>query len=447
MGIIVVADTHLGIRKCGINASMPGYFADFLEWVKTINEKDGFKVKIVDGSINEGNIRERTIYPPNKLVLLGDMIEFWESENEPVAACVSTVIPTLSEIAAEKIYVLGNHDNILKNTVLEKPKGTYMYYHLGKSLLTIFPDVYPPQTGDTLVTEKCGNENYLFVHGHQFDKYFRETGGSYKIWAIVRDASDNLTLYVPFLFFVSLAFKIINCVAHTSFFLGENPTLGLLFLLTIPRIYMNCGRRIWDRIVGMKYKKQQTIDSFTKWWKKTITSKKLPQNINVVYGHTHYLNYLDPEIVYEEEFSRTLHKFYTGKLEEREIKEEKRPVLANISAWVTDFPDFTEKCFRNMENVSFRMKRLFFKIRKDRINPELETVATFLYIDEDGPEFFGWNWYSKNGHRIFHIPKAAIIRRREVGPVTDDDLIRKVLEKIGWPQEVIQLWKKDPHLQ
>ena len=291
----------------------------------------------------------------------------------------------------------------------------------------------------------------MFVHGHQFDKYFRETGGSFKIWAIMRNVANSLTLYIPFLFVLSVIVKIVNWIAHTSIFLGESPTFWLLFLLTIPRICLDIGRPIWNRCVGMRYREKGTVDNFTKWWKKFISSKEVPQNMNVVYGHTHYLNYIRPDLQVsaEERAPGTLHQLYVEKLEEREIEEEKRPTLANISAWVTDFPDFGEKVFMSMEKASHSVKKPFVKKKRDQLDPELATVATFLYIDEEGFEFFGWNWYSdKREQKIFNIPKEAIIKRRgESGRVTNDEKVKEVLEEIGWPKEMIDLWSKDPHVQ
>ncbi|MBU7019262.1 MAG: hypothetical protein HXS44_17280 [Theionarchaea archaeon] len=82
------------------------------------------------------------------------------------------------------------------------------------------------------------------------------------------------------------------------------------------------------------------------------------------------------------------------------------------------------------------------------MNPELVTVGTFLYIDENGFEFFGWNWYpSQSALKIFNIPKQAVILRRKCGPVTDDPTVRAVLDEIGWPPEVLDLWAKDPYIR
>lgn len=446
-GIIVVADTHFGIKKGSINMSMPGYFVDFLEWIKNLEEKE-FKVKVVDGPVKRGKIKEKILYTPEKIVFLGDIFELWDSENQPVTACRSTVLPTLSEITAEKIYVLGNHDNILKRIVLENRQGEYLYYHLGKPLLRIFPDVYPPSK-DAISTEKYGDEAYLFVHGHQFDKYFTESGGGYKIWSVIRNVSNSLTLYVPALFVLSFAVKVINWAAHTSIFLGENPTFGLLFLLTLPRIFMDIGRPLWNWAVGTTYKKRETVINFTRWWEKFLKTEPLPENVNVVYGHTHFLNYIpSPNRNHENEMLRgELYREYKKRLTRRKIPEKDMPDLINISAWVTDFLVLSEKFLLRVEKIHKTLKRLFSKRRKDRLNPELVTVATFLYIDEYGFEFFGWNWYSDSSPEVFHIPKDAIVMRREKGLVTDDESIRAVLKEVGWPDQMIELWDKDPHIQ
>lgn len=60
-------------------------------------------------------------------------------------------------------------------------------------------------------------------------------------------------------------------------------------------------------------------------------------------------------------------------------------------------------------------------------------IASFLYIDENGFEFYGWDWYDKN---IFYIPKIAIIQRREQNHV--DEHITQILCEIGWSEKFIK---------
>lgn len=149
--VVVVADTHLGITKDSF--SMPGYFADFLKYLK--DEMEQKSVKIFDGTV-----KEKVLQEPEKVIFLGDIIELWDSEDEAVNFCLSSLVPILSEMRAEKIYILGNHDNTLERASLLRKDE---YYVLGKSTLRLVENTYP---SDGFL--KIGKENYLFVHGHQF---------------------------------------------------------------------------------------------------------------------------------------------------------------------------------------------------------------------------------------------------------------------------------------
>ncbi|MEA1993146.1 MAG: hypothetical protein U9N35_01945 [Euryarchaeota archaeon] len=68
-------------------------------------------------------------------------------------------------------------------------------------------------------------------------------------------------------------------------------------------------------------------------------------------------------------------------------------------------------------------------------------VASFLYIDDKGCEFFGWDWHKK---RIFHIPKEVIITRRETGNISRETA--EALAEIGWPEKLIEKWQNPVHL-
>jgi len=418
-GIIVVADTHFGIKKGSI--SMPGYFADFLWWIKELEKENEQKVKILD----RGTIKDKTLIKPNEIIFLGDIIELWDSEDEAVNTCVSTLMPTLAEIEAEKIYVLGNHDNILDKALLSQEKE---YYPLGESNLKIVEE-YPSEG-----FMKKGDQNYLFVHGHQFDKHFTNIGKLYNILPALRNVSNALTNYVPFLFFVSLALAIIDKLMpddifsssleildlilrglgwfiNKTLFLGKPEIVVLLLLLTIPKIYMTFGRRFWSWFSGVKYKKHETIDNFTKWWKLFIGDNKVPENLNVVYGHTHFLNYIP-----KKKTDAKMYQFYMDKLRDRKISVETRPAIVNISAWMKDI--------KNKEKDE-KYKNVM--------------VASFLYIDDEGFEFFGWDWYEKS---VFHIPKEVIIIRRELEKNAIPEDMAKKLAEIGWPKKLIEKWQK-----
>ena len=402
-GIIVVADTHFGIKKDN-SISMPGYFGDFLRWIKELEEEKEKTVKILDGETP----KDKTLIKPDEIIFLGDILELWDSEDEAVNTCVSTLMPTLAEIEAEKIYVLGNHDNILDKALLSQEKE---YYPLGKSNLKIVEDVYPSDKKFLPI----GNQNYLFVHGHQFDKHFTNTGKLSNILPWLRKVSNALTNYVPLLFGISIVSAIINKLISNDkiLVLGKPEIVVLLFFLTFPKLYMTFGRRFWSWFSGVKYKKHETIDNFTKWWKLFIGNNKVPENLNVVYGHTHFLNYIP-----KKKTDAKMYQFYMDKLRDRKIPVETRPAIVNISAWMKDLTKKEPK-YKNV------------------------MVASFLYIDDKGFEFFGWDWYEK---RIFHIPKEVIIIRRETKKgVIPDDMAEKLAE-IGWPKKLIEKWKKSAEL-
>jgi hypothetical protein len=190
---------------------------------------------------------------------------------------------------------------------------------------------------------------------------------------------------------------------------------------------MGIARRVWNYFSGVKYKKHEIMENFTKWWKEAFRNREIPENINVVYGHTHYLNFLlqEENIMKREDILKFLREFLNGWEREelsftelynrwlRKEKIEEKPTLVNISAWVRDLKG-TEKD-EKYKNVM---------------------VASFLYIDEEGFEFFGWDWYEK---RIFHIPKLAVLQRRDLKCV--DEKMARTLLKLGWPEKLVAKWK------
>lgn len=410
-GIIVLADTHFGIRKGSI--SMPGYCADFLHHITTMHHEE---IQAYDGKI-----MKKVLESPEKVIFLGDIVELWDSQNEAVSFCMSSLLSEFSQMNADLIYVLGNHDNILDRALLSTSKE---YYCCGKKNVFLFENCYPDEG-----IISAGDQKYVFVHGHQFDTCFRLTGKSYKILSHLRTVSNSLTCYVPFLFAISLICKGVNILLEKSIVLGDSRICILLFLLTLPWIYMTAGRRVWSFFSGVKYKKEETIKNFTSWWKKFTKDHELPDDINVVYGHTHYLNLLlQKEKVrnYEEirEFidasvrgradlgEESLFDFYDRTLKKARVAQ--KPTLVNVSAWIKDISEKEE---------SEKYKSVM--------------VASFLYIHEKGFDFFGWDWYEK---KVFHIPKIAIIQRREQTHV--DERVAGILREIGWPESLVKKWEQ-----
>jgi UDP-2,3-diacylglucosamine pyrophosphatase LpxH len=285
MGGIVVADTHFGIRKDN-SISMPGYFADFLRWVKQLEIEGKQSVKILDREV----IKEKTMIAPENLIFLGDIIELWDSEDEAVNACVTLLLPTLMEISAEKIYVLGNHDNTLDKAMLSSAKE---YYSLGNSSLKIVDDTYPIEGFMTV-----GDQNYVFVHGHQFSQGLLFQIASVvdkivyhlschrlktKIYDLIpslkriRNTMGTVSWVFIVLFFLSLIPYLLNLVSICglsksiiSWIYNHRVNVCLLFLfgfLALPKILIDCARPLHSCLSGeLRYKKEEAIDKFVAWW-------------------------------------------------------------------------------------------------------------------------------------------------------------------------------------
>lgn len=423
-GIIVVADTHFGIKKDN-SISMPGYFGDFLWWIKELEEENK-KVKILD----RNTIKDKTLIKPKEIIFLGDIIELWDSDDEAVSTCVSSLLPTLAEIEAEKIYVLGNHDNILDKASLSQEKE---YYPLGKSNLKIVEDVYPSKG-----FLEMGNQNYLFAHGHQFspgclfkiaswidEKIFSNKIRCYDIIPRMKRIGNTMGSFFSGIFVIFFVISLIALIYILrldvlSFRVFNDPlfyTTLIFGLLGLPKLIIDHARSLYNKKTGLRYKKQKTKESFEDWWKKFKQKRKIEENVNVVYGHTHFLNYIPaPEI------DKTMYEFYEDKLKTRNIPvdTEAKTNLVNISSW---------------------MKDIKHKEKDEKYKNVM--VASFLYIDNEGFEFFGWDWYKK---RIFHIPKEVIIIRRELKENVIPKWMVGKLTDVGWPKNLIEKWQEQAEL-
>lgn len=382
--IIVVADTHFGLRNDVFFE--PQVFSGFLRWVKRLENGDVEPLKLGDLDTDKKKILE----PPEKIILIGDILELWDASDRSVEICVGTFAQIFSELDCEKIYILGNHDDILEEIA---SNGKHQYPS-GASGLDIIKEVYPnqeiPEEGVHEVrTLTVGKEEYLFIHGQQFDKYFVEIGSAYKIIAYMREAAmafGNFTWIFVFLFILGVTFMLLRWLSPSWWM------LILLALLAVPRIFIHIARPIYNAIKSTRYNRLD-LNRFKEWWSKFSNGKKCPQkNLNVVYGHTHLID--------------------VRHLENPDVR------LLNVPSWVKD-----ERSHKIRENV---------------------LRAAFLYVDEEGSKFVGWNWSES---MPFLIPEKVIEIRRQGRALTDENLraIGWSLEKlgeIGWPAELLKEWEK-----
>ncbi|MBU7033458.1 MAG: hypothetical protein HXS53_13075 [Theionarchaea archaeon] len=95
-GIIVLADTHFGIRKGTI--SMPGYCADFLHHITTMHHEE---IQAYDGKI-----MKKVLESPEKVIFLGDIVELWDSQNEAVSFCMSSLLSEFSQMMCSYLKIV-----------------------------------------------------------------------------------------------------------------------------------------------------------------------------------------------------------------------------------------------------------------------------------------------------------------------------------------------------
>ncbi len=199
---IVIADTHLGLRErkfLGIDLQSvtcePENVSAFLHWLVELEEKGSWTLPLVTGEGNEPAQLE--LEPPGKLILLGDVLELWDSSERALDMCSRPILETLSKVRCEKIYVIGNHDNLLS----ELSGGSYPS---GATSMLLAASTYPPQeTKSAMQVLQVGDAAYLFLHGQQFDKLFVASGGLDQIVGLLRDGA---VAFGGYSYFFALAF-------------------------------------------------------------------------------------------------------------------------------------------------------------------------------------------------------------------------------------------------
>lgn len=462
--VIVIADTHLGAQ--GEHSSRPLILNDFLKWVKKLEEgKESISVEL--GSWGDG---KKVLKPPQELILLGDIIELWDATDRSIDFCSRPIFDLLGDLSCNKIYVLGNHDNDLIDLIRrevdeadeEENKFTYKYekYPINKSPILFLDGMYPTITnigtkgtnvwGQTelsdrqqyLRTVNVGGQHYLFLHGHQFDKYFK-TLPQWKWMAKFRTAAMAFGSYT----WIFVTLFIIDLILTVYFGNYELLNLMLLLLLTsvaVPFLIIQFGRRVFNSFRTRKYDRSGGLEGFIDYWKSDLKEKyhnsktywereisakteKIEDPLSIIYGHTHLTDLVflkaPDNVNYKSKRFQDLLKQNEESLEanlqrRNDIDKTDMSILFNLPAW-----------------------------SKDLSTSEREEVlqAVFLYLDDEGSFYFGWDW---NEEQPFLIPKELIRIRREKYQVVkedeDDDgfFMESDLQSIGWNTHLIDEWKK-----
>lgn len=279
MSYIIVSDVHLGSELC--NHSQ---FCHFLEWIKDLNVRTE-TVKCRDKDI--------TITRPDKLILLGDILELWdplEGDRNYVVKQGLRPFSLLSDIDCDKIFVVGNHDDSISD--YENMIDCEMLANSSK--IDIYNRHYPEQG-----TLAIGERTYFFLHGHQFDKEQAILAWVSNLlgekWDPIKWFQDlfNITFtkshwkksLVVFMILLVTGWYFWEEALRTNFLhmLIWALVTGFFALSSVPGLVTRAQRRIYDFNKPKDKTAQQIIENgFYQSHKDTVSS-----NV-VVFGHTHF---------------------------------------------------------------------------------------------------------------------------------------------------------------
>lgn len=367
--IIVVADTHFGLNKKEQKCD-PSAFSDFIDWVIQLENKGKEELKLGWWGA-KGN--DLVLKKPEKIILLGDILELWDASKKSIDACSRSVIQSLGCLSCKKIYPLGNHDCDLEELVGRYP--------LGNSRIEIFKNEYAAVKG---------NKTFVFLHGHQFDKLFEFP--SWRVLPHIRQAAMVFGLYS----WMFVAMFVIYSALFLSFGLNGATDWIILMLLgaiSVPFLVIKYARDLWNSIKSTRHEPEKSVGPLEEWLKeyeKRVNAK----NWNIVYGHTHVIEY------------------WSKKVGDSSL------TVFNVPSWVRDSK------------------------HKNKVPLENVFRHAFLYIDSSAVEFIGWDTVAK---KPFLIPNDVITERRLYGDLKRLDLeydVEACLKEVGWPQELIDKWNK-----
>ncbi len=387
--VYAIADTHLGLREWAGHQDSPVIVTDFIRWLAT---ETPYSISV----LGKDAVVMRQLQPPTHLLMLGDILELWDSDNLPLLGSTAQVGASLDRLDTEKVYLLGNHDNILEEFASQDPLRS----------VEVVEDVYPPPDENGVVKPlPVGSRSYLFLHGHQFD----ETGTFSPLLSSIRQFGASLGAYAWVFLILTLglggwqgifAWQGIDPPLPWAVFLAFVIALSLLWG---PRFYMSWGRRIHRWVSGGRYKRKKSLRGLQAWWSDFQSQVRATNDLELVYGHTHFLDWIEVEP------KSTLPP--KRRREERDLvqsfqgSENQPQALYNISSWI---------------QTGWQHGRVMW--------------ATFFYVDEHGPLLLGWN---SSRMRPFHIP-FEFIRKQRTREFGEREGERAAW--LGWPYDRIRQW-------
>jgi len=280
---IVISDVHLGNGECNHKD-----FCDFLEWVHGL-EKQSEVIKCKDKKI--------TIKTPDKIILLGDILDLWNPKNSDRNNIIKDVMKPfylLTNINCDKIYVVGNHDDSLGEL---EGQGDFDILNNGKKFV-IYNRHYPKKDKKSGKAHgiKIGNKSYFFLHGHQFDKNQAILKHVNRIWNPINWFQDLFNVkFTKKYWKANFAIFLGLLICDKYFLMREFPQpdffdnlswamiIGFFALSSIPGIVANTQGIIYNSTKPRDKTVEQVIkDKYYQKNRETIDADV------VVFGHTHF---------------------------------------------------------------------------------------------------------------------------------------------------------------
>jgi UDP-2,3-diacylglucosamine pyrophosphatase LpxH len=290
LSVIVVSDVHLGSTT-----SNHADFSKFIDWMAALEKEGGKKIK--------SGGKELLLKPPEKVILLGDILELWSPQDEDIKYTVQRSIEPFGKLVGlrcEKIFVLGNHDEDIADYLdsIMKLKGDEDVkknnFKINNTDFRIIDRHYPEDPEDR---EKgflqIGNCKYFFIHGQQFDKLFIRLGPLSTIPGYTSEISGMFSRIFPFNGWSIVAVFVTSGLLNWRIFRFKNAYLSAFtafsFLLSIPRLFTYFQDSFWRRFKGnltdkSKYKDIKTIVE-QKYY--DVNADTTDWDVNIVFGHTH----------------------------------------------------------------------------------------------------------------------------------------------------------------
>jgi len=388
--VIVISDVHLG--SCNSDYRAFREFIDFLNKIKG----EGCLVK--DST--------KKIYSPGTIIFLGDILEFWKpagSDRNYIIECILPPLSALCNLNCDIIYVTGNHDedlwdirdiwgNINKmcknNGNNDKLNNGVKFPYDKDTTIKIFERTYPERSsndkkgGEKIDIEGVeigdnNNNKYIFMHGHQFDKWqvtYRISRGIEKFGKIIgmnvsyrfdpidylQDlANSSFSKRVGKARMETMIFIVVIIIylASTIFYVKFNETpitilssRGIVWMLAssfiavtvIPKSAAYLFPRIWDKIIK-KFVKYKSVEQVITNNYNHDKGKNMDADV-IVFGHTH-----NP-----------------GEFSIKNKHSNKDQLFINTGCWVKE-----KEC-------------------------DINKLDSFLYIDKEGHHLLKWNMESKD---------------------------------------------------